>query len=438
MNKKIYFAVALAAMAMTSCSVNDSVSDDPNAIPEVAYNTTNLFGTRESAGSAFDARSTDSRTVTNLQDWTVEWNNGETNLFGTSATTGLNVDIDRIAFLSTTSGNDWHFLQGDLYRQVFQWNSWDVAQHGGVHGELPNGRCCAEFVTSQRPEGQPYEGLVPSVEYHGYYFLPYFKDKRLPLVDAPAEYVEQMKAQGYNTQTINIGDWHLEDHEPLTVQRFLAENDFLQAYTHGSNYPTILPCRDGEFNSQTDSYDLIIDMRHAMALVEIELEIVPPTTDAGKALPLNVIKLVAEDASNCEVKAFDVYAGLDADGAWAFPTPDGTSSSVKPGILISTTRNAETSTYNYMKSKSYTSLKYYMLVRQPASADHYELQVFSGTDYKPIKFYPGNGFTFEAGKVYRFKLSCDLNGAGSGYDWMQNGSITPLAPYSGQGSFWGK
>lgn len=437
MNKKIYFAVALAAMAMTSCSVNDSVSDDPNAIPEVAYNTTSLVGTRESAGSTFDARSTNSRTITNLQNWTVEWNNGSTRLFGTS-TTGLDLDIDRIAFLSTTSGNDWDFLQNNLNRQVFQWNSWDVAQHGGVHGELPSDRCCAEFVTSQRPEGQPYEGLIPSVEYHGYYFLPYFKDNRLPLVNVPEAYKEQMKNLGYDTRTINIGDWHLNDHEPLTVQRFLAENDFLQAYAHGGHYETIMPGRDGIFNTQTDSYDLAIDMRHAMALVEIELEIVEPTTDEGKVLPLNVIKLVAQDASNQEVKAFDVYAGLDSNGAWTFPTTDGISTPVKPGILISTTRNENTSTYNYMKSKGYTSLKYYMLVRQPASADHYELQVFSGTNFKPINFYPSSGFAFEPGKVYQFKLRCNLKNASTGYDWMTDGEITPLAPYNGQGSFWGE
>lgn len=442
MNKKIFFAVALAAMAMTSCSVDDGLAIDKNDTPAVAYNTTSLFGTRESAGSTFDSRTANSRTVTHLQDWTVEWNDGSTNLFGTSSKTGLNVDIDRIAFLATTGGNDWAFLQSDLNRQVFKWRSWAVERHEGGdsyhNSDLDNGRCCAEFKTCERPGGEEYEGLEPNAAYYGYYFLPYFKDKRLPLVNVPADYKEQMTKLDYDTRTINIGDWHLEDHEPLTVQRFLAENDFLQAYAHDSKASTVMPSRDGKFNSLTESYDVAIDMRHAMALVEIELEIAEPTTDAGKDLPLNVVKLVAQDASNQEVKAFDVYAGLDSNGAWTFPTTDGISTPVKPGILISTTRNENTSTYNYMKSKGYTSLKYYMLVRQPASADHYALQVFSGTNFKPIKFYPDSGFTFEPGKVYRFKLSCDLKGAEDSSGWLNDGTITPLAPYNGQGSFWGE
>lgn len=157
MNKKIYLSMALVAMFMTSCSVNDSISDDNNDIPEVAYNTTNLFGTRESAGSAFDARSTDSRTVTNLQDWKVEWNDGSTRLFGTPATTGLNLDVDRIAFLATTGGSDWAFLQSDLNRQVFQWSRWSDERHEDwdpIHNsDLANGRCCAEFTTCQRSGG---------------------------------------------------------------------------------------------------------------------------------------------------------------------------------------------------------------------------------------------------------------------------------------------
>lgn len=441
--KKYIYAVMAVAMALTSCSQDDNLPASTN-LGDKVYNTTTFAATRQTSGATFDSasgkKSVKHRTITNVQDWTLAWNDGSTELFGTSAKTGLNVDIDRVAFLATTGSGDWAFLQNDLNRQVFRWNNWSDVHVG--HSNISGGRCCAEFAVDDRLDGGAYEGLQPNTTYYGYYYLPFFKDKRMPLADAPEDYVRQMTKLGYNTRVVNIGDWRLNDQEPATVQRFLAENDILQAYICGTSNPTILPSRDGRFNEQLNFYDdIAIDMRHAMALVEVELEFAEPISDGGKVLPLNVIKLVAKNSENEEIRAFDVYAGLNASGAWTFPINDGITIStnmVQPGILISTTRSESTSTYQYMKEKGYSTLKFYMLVRQPGPADHYQLQVFSGTNYLPIDFYPGTNFVFEPGKIYNFKLRCDLKDAETGFDWMTSGEIIPLAPYNGQGSFWQK
>lgn len=440
--KKYIYAVMAVAMALTSCSQDDNLPAS-TSLGDKVYNTTTFAATRQTSGKTFDSasgkKSVKHRTITNVQDWTLAWNDGTTKLFGNATKTGLNVDIDRVAFLATTGAGDWNFLQNDLNRQVFIWNRWSDAHVG--HSNLSDGRCCAEFTVDVRHgETGSYEGLEPNTAYYGYYFMPYFKDMRLPLAGAPQAYVESLTQMGFNTRCINIGDWHLSDQDPSTIQCFLAENDFLEAFVCGTNRSTIVPSRDGVYNEQLNCYeDIAIDMRHAMALVEVELEFAEPVSEVSKELSLNVIKLVAQDANNNETKAFDVYAGLDSNGAWDYPTTDGSASApVKPGILVSTTRDESTSTYQYMKDMGYSTLKYYMLVRQPSPADHYQLQVFSGTDFKPIDFYPGAGFMFQPGKVYNFKLHCDLKGAETGYDWMTSGEIIPLAPYNGKGSFWQK
>jgi len=488
MKKKLYFcAVALAAMTVASCSQEDSLTPDNGGKVEQVNNTTVLGVSKLNDGAQ-------SRTIVNVSNWQLAWNNGDTKLFtsdnnlnnGVSDLTGFDVNVDRLAFLTcnkemtvgtgedATTTTDWSYLLSDNNRQVFKFDSYTNTAHSDDETQ-PNSNAIFKVSNKMNSTTDYYAGLDANTEYHGYYFLPFVKDKALPIHgDGSDSYATAFQANGYNPEPINIYEWWQNGQSETTLQKYLAEYDFLTAKPHGSTENTIKPSRDGTFNSATNSYDVNIDMVHTMALVEIDVLLTANTANSdtkGKNTKLTTCKIIGKKYNDdktviSSAKVFDAYAALDSKAAWTYPDArqsyeyryeydeEGNlvatnSYQVESGIMCYTTREDTKNTcfslapalstdtwaanlFNRCKENDqdtktigdYKILKFFMLVRNTIAPDFYIIQLFSGTNYREVKFEPGamtsgTAFRFEPGNYYRLVLKADVKNNDSA-GWQSN------------------
>lgn len=442
--KMILSAMALVAMVFAGCSKKDVDTVEQKANGSV-NRTTSLNVSKLSLGD-----NVPTRTIVDVETWNLAWNDGSEQMFwygtnvagGISTKTGLNVNVDRIAFLATSS-SQWGYLLQDEGRQVFKWNGWTGA-HSSDEMQVKSN---ATFGVSDMPgsAGQEfYAGLDPFTEYYGYYFLPFVKDLKMPLSGASSALVNAMKSKGFTTTAIPINSWKLEGQDSTSIQQWLAEYDFLQARKHGSTSlnPTILPSRDGVYNSETNSYDLSIDMEHTMALVEIDMEIIEGQESAND-LELNIAKIIGYDESGAVKKVFEGKAALNAYAQWEYPEVEESeieSGQVSPAYLVQCTRtDAENTSYN---GSIYEDglVKFFLLVRQPRVCDHYGLQIFCGSNYREIKFYPnsvkGSEFRFEPGGFYKIGLQAVVADAGSDEEWQSSENCSLVGVYPSNDKYW--
>lgn len=458
-------------MTFTSCSQEAGLAVDDNTdVAKKINNTTSLIASR--GGS--DSNAAKTRTVTTIDEWEVAWNDGSHIMFDADQSkTGLNPNIDYIEFLQTDGKDDWLFLTDPKGRQVFKWEKKVTGPAGSVDGSW------AQFTLSQKPNSsETYEGLDPDTEYYGYYFQPFIKDKKLPVVakTCPSTIVSAMKKDGYDTDEMTIGNIHLSGQDDAYIQSWLAEHDYLQAYPAANpTKTTIKPVRDGRYDEATNSYLFddeahAIHMKHTMALVEFD--IVHVISGArGTRLPLNYLKLVAMNNLN-PVTVFDNMAAVDAHAAWEFLSEDvsqgdastdtGEVDSLGNHIIIGGSQNdgverksllgcARTdientkprnapivypaeSTANVPEClKGRRCTKFFFLIRQYQPCEDLYIELCTGGSYAGVHFFhPSGQLLFEPGKYYRFVLESNTKTASTQTLYQTTATLDGLYPFKGQ------
>lgn len=415
MNKKIYYCLALAAMAMAGCTVDEGLTNDKNDVHKQAFNTTYFTASRNASGAVFAGKT---RTITDVKTWEVAWNDGTNKMFDPSSKTGLDPNIDHIAFLATNVG-EWGYLTDPAYRQVFAFNNYSSISHEG-HNHLTDGKCCGDFVAVNG-----YEGLQPDVEYYGYYYQPYILDKRLPVeLKSGDDLYTSLTNNGYDPKYLAYPEG-VDYNNDAELQKWLATYDYLQARVHGSSYSTIKPSRDGIWNETTNSYDLpLIDMEHLYALVEVDLYLTSSKDNVADNFTINKVKMNAYNGSE-RVSAFSDGAALNKNAAWVFEPTASVPSYVHKNVISVYNSNANC-TYSGTANGT-KPVKLFMLIRQPVDANAYVFEVLhqGNDDHVDITWTPGGSFRFEPGKHYKFEFTCDMSAVddASGYAWQSRGKV---------------
>lgn len=456
MRRISYFgAITLASIAFAGCSKdNSSASENSTDNSITTARTTSLIASRSG--------SSQTKTITTIDSWEVAWNDGSTVLFDPEeSVTGLNPNVDYLIFMKKDAESNWAFLQNADHRQFFKFDSYtDLSSTTGKFK-----------VASKTTEGATAAGLEPDGEYYGYYFLPAIKDNKLPVLDdcpifdAIWEDETMTDDEKYEAEerywSVPVSGYELSGQSDEDIQKFLAEYDFLQAYPKAnSSLRTIKPSRDGVYDKTSNSYlfnddSHSIGMRHLLAMVEVDI-VFPETAPTKTNLPFTKVQMEAHASNHYEINVFESMAALKADAGWTYVDESEVTGITAPGsrIVCARTDNANLtyagSSVVYSESKTNVPdclvgkkcLKFFMLVNQIKDCDHFEFEVFVGSqsNYKALSFNPGKGFRFAPGKYYRLVVEANTADCSSAYDWQHDkGTLTGLYPANtAEKTYWGK
>lgn len=425
MIKKVSYL--FAALALAACSSDPVLTDglnnigagtdtgagngDGNVPPvETVNKTTRLtFGKKVDAKLAMNAAG--SRIIVDVakenSTFAIDWNDGSKNLLGNieiQSGVTVNADKDHIEFLDNSG--DWAFLKEAQNRQLFEFEKY----HQGTTKT-------ADFVTYGT-----YEGLEPNKTYKGYIFNPFITEKCLPVPDAPEALKTKLTQAGYKTTPVQFSYLMADEYTEDELQKVLAKYYFLEAETP-SGVKNIKPSRDGVYNSSTNQYDLTFNMRPAMALVVVDLQIDGTgISDDAKKLQFRNVNLVAETSTGGAANVLYQYAALDAKGEWKYSSD---TDPKKSNIVQFVYNNGNATSYSGCGAKNTKHvIRYILLVKQEQPADVYNFQFFcSGTNAKWARFYPGDGFMFEPGKYYHLKFKTTPGNVENPQQWQQNDNM---------------